>query len=677
MGLSLSSYEESELTSGEKTFINRTKAIYNNLERSCFLYVQPRVGQLEPDFILVDPFKGVLIVEVKDWSIDYIVSINQKTVRLGDGRQAWNPSNRSNQYLRKVSSLLKTDLALQSDDELCFPLVSKVFFPNITSDQLKKDSQIKEVLNQYPVEILTSNLFRNCNPQDLFGDTTLSIDEGKIDRIRSLLFPEITINISRGSIHSEMEEPPVLEPKQEELYKRKISGHYLSTGIPGSGKTKILLARALYIARQRPNWRILILTYTRSLANRLKHQLENHEFSDSQIKSEVKYEGNALTKIGATRALVDGAFMQLQNGSSDELKAYLKEEIPAFSDSKNKELVEAATNYFCELYQNVIEKNDQNLIDDFLSKSNRHKWTANIEVSTFSSFAKNLSGLDFPSGIDSSAADDWWNHIMPKAALEQARPMFDSVLVDEYQDFHEDWFRLCKRICRVHSVGNSEKSESLWFAGDQLQSIYVSKPQSWASVGLSVVGRSTFIKKTYRASSAHIALAMRWLRAEEEIANEVKKFYPEDGYSPKVRKNDEIEFLTGSFEVAGKRCKELLKYYKPGEILVLCPNRKVCTKFFEVLPESVRKSAQITKDTGFDDTLIITTYWSSKGLESKVAILVDIDGISRISHGNSSNVIQRKLIYVGLTRASEKLLIHAQSSGGKYYEDLRDLGKDI
>lgn len=49
-----------------------------------------------------------------------------------------------------------------------------------------------------------------------------------------------------------------------------------------------------------------------------------------------------------------------------------------------------------------------------------------------------------------------------------------------------------------------------------------------------------------------------------------------------------------------------------------------------------------------DDKLILTTYHSAKGLESKVCILTYFDTIQ-----------DRKLAYVGMTRASEHLYIHA------------------
>jgi hypothetical protein len=58
--------------------------------------------------------------------------------------------------------------------------------------------------------------------------------------------------------------------------------------------------------------------------------------------------------------------------------------------------------------------------------------------------------------------------------------------------------------------------------------------------------------------------------------------------------------------------------------------------------------------------MTITTYHSSKGLECKVCILLNVD-----------NLCDKKLLYVGMTRASKKLCIHSFSSGGgKVFKEL-------
>ena len=335
MPLSLPPYANEDLTPGERTFLNRMRAIYDNQNRNSFLYIQPRIGQLEPDFVLIDPHKGVLIVEVKDWSLSYITQLNQREARLSDGRRSRNPAFRCNQYLRNLSRLLLTDLNLEGKEgNLSFPLYAKVYFPNISEKDLETRSDIRSILDQYPVKLITGNSFRNCSPDQLFGHETQTISESHIKRIRALLFPETVINVDHNSIHAGSNDTPLLEPGQQRLYQKPLHGHYLSTGIPGSGKTKILLARALFLAKKKPNWRILILTYTRSLTSRLAHQLETHSLSDSEIRKDAKIKNELSLKSSVNRHLLSDAVSMAAQGKSEELVSFVESKLFGTNDEQ-------------------------------------------------------------------------------------------------------------------------------------------------------------------------------------------------------------------------------------------------------------------------------------------------------------------------------------------------------
>lgn len=61
------------------------------------MYVQPTIGQLVPNFILIDPKKGLCILEVKDWAILYIQDINKRSVMLKN-REDQNPGYKTEKY---------------------------------------------------------------------------------------------------------------------------------------------------------------------------------------------------------------------------------------------------------------------------------------------------------------------------------------------------------------------------------------------------------------------------------------------------------------------------------------------------------------------------------------------------------------------------------------------------
>ena len=54
--------DETSLTKGEKQLLNRLKKLYEK-EDEAYIYLTPRVGNLEPDFLLIDDKKARRIAE--------------------------------------------------------------------------------------------------------------------------------------------------------------------------------------------------------------------------------------------------------------------------------------------------------------------------------------------------------------------------------------------------------------------------------------------------------------------------------------------------------------------------------------------------------------------------------------------------------------------------------------
>ena len=92
-----------------------------------------------------------------------------------------------------------------------------------------------------------------------------------------------------------------------------------------------------------------------------------------------------------------------------------------------------------------------------------------------------------------------------------------------------------------------------------------------------------------------------------------------------------------------------------------------------MLPSNIRINTRFIKEADKEDMdtcLLTSTYYSSKGLEGKIVILVDVDFFSG-NLDNKKEIMDRKLLYVGMTRASEKLIIH----GKNFYKN--SFAKDI
>ncbi|HSD06248.1 ATP-binding domain-containing protein [Flavobacterium sp.] len=227
--------------------------------------------------------------------------------------------------------------------------------------------------------------------------------------------------------------------------------------------------------------------------------------------------------------------------------------------------------------------------------------------------------------------------------------MYDAVLIDEYQDFYDDWIKLCIKICKKHNHEN-ELKENIFLAGDRLQSIYNPREHSWEQLGIKIRGRSKLLKHTYRSGKSHIDLALKVLLTDKTLKREVERFYEgKNGIDNETNLMSEIQFIEGGPNTIADLLHNLINIvgYNYGDIMILFPTLQNAQQFYSILSPQIQSNAKVTKEI-IENTLIITTYHSSKGLESRICIMANADGITDL-----------KLLYVAMTRASQRLYIHA------------------
>ena len=547
----------------EKYVLNKLTELYKNEEQTAILYLEPKIKNITPDFILIDPKYGVTIIEVKAWSIDYIDIINNKEVTLSDGRVDKNPSFKTRNYFNTVQNFLRFKENLINDEnELNFNLYANLFLTQISENE-SNDKELSQYLNHYPSTVSYKNDIQKLNIQTLFSKGENKINDESIGLIRHAIFPETQIKSTIEIINNKSNEDKikVMDTTQEEFAKKIPNGHYHISGTPGSGKTVILIARAIHLLRQNPTWRIAIITYNKALKSKI------------------------------------------------ELKLKILEE-------------------------------DLSLMDIEISK---------IEVMTFHSFALKVASIRVPY----QANDDFWTTTLPKIALENAYPQFDAMCIDEYQDFRDDWIKVCIASVKPYEYSVIEKGEktskslpNILFAGDRLQSIYNPNETNWSqNVGLDMRGRSKLLKTSYRTTSEHISLALSLLETEKIYENEIKKFYEgKIGIIGKNNVKNSLEFIPNIID----KISELFQEYEKNEILILIESKYKAEEFIKQLPYNIRQNILFQKEILDDTKTTITTYYSSKGLEAKVVIILNINDIT-----------DKKLAYVVMTRASEKLIIHS------------------
>jgi hypothetical protein len=282
------------MTGGEKRFAQRLEA---KLEDDYLLWYDVPIGpsNTHPDFIILHPQRGILILEVKDWKPDTIRSANRQSFEILTNtgiKHKINPLEQARQYAHAVSDVLQKDSQLTINSgiksgHLVFPWSYGVVLPNIMRSVFES-SGLGDVIEPGRV-ICQDEMFESVEPEEfqqrLWNMFTLKF-HGKLslpqlDRIRWHMFPEVRISApSSGSLFDDepkngVELPDILrvmDLQQEQLARSLGEGHRVIHGVAGSGKTLILGYRAIHLAQAcvKP---ILILCYNHPLAAKLHEQM--------------------------------------------------------------------------------------------------------------------------------------------------------------------------------------------------------------------------------------------------------------------------------------------------------------------------------------------------------------------------------------------------------------------
>jgi len=294
------------MTGGEKRFSERLE---QKLEDDYLLWYDVPVGlkQLHPDFMVLHPRRGLLVLEVKDWKPATIQHADSTQFTLLTARgmvKEANPLLQARGYATEVYMQLQKDPALRQvpgtahAGKLVMPWAYGVVLSNISRRQFEEgglDAVIPahlaicqdEMYDSVDAEAFQERLwamFPHVFP------TALTLPQ--IDRVRWHLFPEIRVASGEGQFGlfdavdgaagAPLKIPDlvrVMDAQQEQLARSLGDEHRIIHGVAGSGKTMILGFRAMQLAREmsRP---ILVLCYNKTLAARLDQLIGERGLSD-------------------------------------------------------------------------------------------------------------------------------------------------------------------------------------------------------------------------------------------------------------------------------------------------------------------------------------------------------------------------------------------------------------
>lgn len=285
------------MTSGERRLAERLE---QKLDDDYMLWYDVPIGpkQTHPDFVVIHPRRGILILETKDWRLDTIQQATKQAWTLNvDGRPkvVINPAAQARHCAIQVVNALECDPQLiqgegRHQGKLSFPWGSGVVFTNITRKQFE-DSALDqaidgrlvickdEMLESADAEAFQQRLW-NMFPH-AFGQ---AISVPQLERVRWIMFPQVRVPVQGSLLSDDTDDLPdimrVMDLQQEQLARSLGDGHRVIHGVAGSGKTMILGYRAEHLAKIPSAKPILVLCYNEPLAVKLNAWLTAKGISD-------------------------------------------------------------------------------------------------------------------------------------------------------------------------------------------------------------------------------------------------------------------------------------------------------------------------------------------------------------------------------------------------------------
>ena len=458
-----------------------------------------------------------------------------------------------------------------------------------------------------------------------------------------------------------------LHPEQRQWVERDYAGPARISGSAGTGKTIVALHRAVHLARKNPNARVLLTTFSDTLANALQTKLVRLLSNEPRLAERIDV--YSLTGIGLR--LYKSQIGLAKLAGPEDIAELFKAAAVAIAGHKFsqqflltewEQIVDAWQLASWESYRDVARLG---------RKTRLHEAQRKVLWSVFEHVRAGLKtrNLITRASLFTSLAS---------AIVKANKPPFDFVVVDEAQDISIAHLRFCAAM-------GAGRPNALFFAGDLGQRIF-QQPFSWKSLGVDIRGRSRTLRVNYRTSHQIRMQADKLLGPEvsdvdgnsEDRGDTVSVF---NGPPPTIR---ELKSEKDEIKIVGAWLSEQAKA--------------------GVLPHEfglfVRSAAQLdrakaaAKESGMqfkilDDRvetrsghLSISTMHLAKGLEFRaVAVMACDDEIIPLQErietvGDDADLqevydTERQLLYVACTRARDHLLVTSVQPASEFLDDLR------
>lgn len=450
-----------------------------------------------------------------------------------------------------------------------------------------------------------------------------------------------------------------LEAEQKKIVDLDARGPVLVNGVAGSGKTTVALYRAQRLLEQgellEPP-RILYLAYNKSLiqaARELLRDLCGERAADIEIRTVHAWATHYLESHGRRIHVAD----------SRKRHAIIMHAVRTVRDGTNGSAVifQRDAQFWLDEIAQVIKGRCRGVKSEYLAVDRYGRGSA-LQSRTRKLVWRVYQ--EYSQMLEAEGTCDWEDVLLSALdvrASDRGFEPYDYVFVDEAQDLPPIGLELIARLVPA-------RAKQIFVVADAAQSIY-QQGFRWKDVGLHVRGRSHSLSRNFR-STVEIVEAARGLVQNSAIRDDPDVLDAQDthrhGPKPHLIR---CQSFAGELDFVVRDIDKLVRLglAVPGNIAVLARSVDAIQAVGQALD---RKGILYRRyDEGelvlSDPSVKVVTLHSGKGLEFPIVYLVDVNrgrlpkpapGLAA-EDADSHELRERKLLYVGMTRAIQELSV--------------------
>ena len=451
------------------------------------------------------------------------------------------------------------------------------------------------------------------------------------------------------------------------------AGDLLVKGVPGSGKSVVLMQRALRFNMKaiaaKETKRIVILTYAKSLVKYTNELVDLAQLSKRMID------------IMTIDKCCHSVYSQMTHKSKlfilqdyEKKAEYVDKAIQKHLDKNKKHRFhDIDASFWIDEFKWMKEKNitseAQYVNAERTGRGGKVRMTKEDKVIAYGIFHEYCTLLRQKNVLE---WEDLYAYVIANADKIPESAKFDYVLVDEAQDLSYVKLKVAKLLAR----------KSITIAADKAQKIY-NTSFSWKELGIDIRGKaSKSLDKTFRSTKQIIQLAESLLEVNRALQDDQSEFT--DAVLPE--REGTVPQVIGCKNAAAEQqmvISLIKKHLANNDVIgVLYRSTRERSSIVKWLQAAGITFEMIQKDVGWSlntPGVKISTIHSSKGLEFDVIIIPrftqEVFPLSNLLENADQEQIaeikaqERSLLYVGMTRAKYDLYLTYSGTHSDYLVD--------